>query len=291
MEMEEYTVTFKYDPAKLTEVEAGSSKYLLTETPTKRTRNSTGSIGSTSNSNGEDSSSQDSPSKIVSFHYNKSALNSFSSLENDLDNHSGVAPTTRSIQRHRSRTPTPPSPTSRDERLQPPFNNTAFKHEVLLQSQSQPSPQDEETCRVEQLRKRTYRDLIESMKNYHNSIAKGGALAHDVETLWYYDLQNISQRLHYLREVYKTIQTLKKRKPNKTDLVSEPHSSNVATPMGLEDELLAPRHSQTYPEEEGYSSNDTDNSMTPNNRRRSQNSQDDTPMGKRMSRRRVQFQS
>lgn len=192
------------------------------------------------------------PSKIVKLQY--SARRRL--YETDTD-----ASPSRSSQRQRARTPTPPE-----------IESTASGSESGVTSKDHsPSSHGARRHLIRQdLLKRTYQQSLQSMKNYQQAHSHSELSDHDLENIWYYDLQNVSLRLHYLREVHKAIQTLKKRRnqSNNKDqkLAMNLQSSNMGTPLPLEDEgRLGGGSSQGYqaeallqPEDEDSSGSNTD---------------------------------
>lgn len=198
------------------------------------------------------------PSKIVKLQY--------SARKRPYDSDGDNSPS-RSSHRHRTRTPTPPGPEKLEIILVLAAEDGGYR------AQRQAMRQD--------LLKRTYQESLQSMKKYQEEHLLSSLSDYDLENAWYYDLQNVSLRLHYLREVYKAIQTLKKRRAHNRDhrTVVTLQSSNMGTPLALEDEGSgggsAPILQLLQHEDDESSGSNTD-----------QNSRD---LGKRASRRRVQF--
>lgn len=146
-----------------------------------------------------------------------------------------------------------------------------------------------------------YQESLNSMDKYQDIFLHSSLSNIELESNWYYDLQNVSQRLHYLREVYKSIQTLKKKKPltnhsNPNSNSIQKHNINLqsstnVTPMALDDDNkrydVRNNDGDHYEDE---SSGSGSGSNTDNNRRSRTDDTTDSPLGKRVSKRRVQFQ-
>lgn len=105
---------------------------------------------------------------------------------------------------------------------------------------------------------RTLLQSLESMRNYKLSVPFEHA-----ERIWYHDVQNVSQRLHYLREVYRAIQTLKKKK----SVRDKSSSSLPSTNNPLEDEPN-PQNFEEDTETDTNNSANNDEPSTPSDRRR-----------------------
>ncbi|KAK6205255.1 uncharacterized protein RJT21DRAFT_14405 [Scheffersomyces amazonensis] len=264
-----------------------------------------------------------SPSKIVKLHYkqNKGFLNNPNGIETPA---SSPIPNRSSNRRARNRTPTPTdvATSSFDNRnnsstsvtSSPDIDTTTnsiersssspVQSDTQTSSQSllhQNSSQSETTPRKDSfyIPKKSYKQALSSLAQYSDKSTTtqskllnkqaSDSFQHEIEQEWYEDVQIVSDRLHLLKEMYKAVQLIKKRKiAGKFDitgaLASEISSNNpttnnspmAATPYGSDDEDVSNIIGNSSQQEEDESSSNS-------------NTESPAPLGKRVPKKRVQF--
>ncbi|EGW32273.1 uncharacterized protein SPAPADRAFT_61359 [Spathaspora passalidarum NRRL Y-27907] len=195
-------VTFKYNRDKynqlLEQSVSNTSPYVKEETPSV-----SGSTPPVST-----------PTKFVTLHYNSGYMTS----------------PIKSQRRSRNRTPTPPSLT--------PNTTLPFQKSFSVIDSSPIKISKEDTADMQE--QCSYQDAIESMATYNeqyilnprNNDDIPSVIAHNqqVEKAWFNNIRSLADRLHLLRETYRTVQMLKKSKVNRNGLVDESAYSKSTTP-------------------------------------------------------------
>lgn len=162
-------------------------------------------------------------------------------------------------------------------------NERSMKSKVRLKSQSQQkngqSPmnanrnsyngRDNKVSRKVTTTIKTHKDAINSMAQYKKLCNMSDVSLQDLEDDWLLSTRIIAERLHFLKEAYKTVQTTKKYKTQgKSDPNVQLHlnSSVVDSSLYLEEEL--PSSSQSQPpvlrndDEDSGSNSNTDTFLT-----------------------------
>ncbi|KAK6460349.1 hypothetical protein DFJ63DRAFT_315639 [Scheffersomyces coipomensis] len=312
--MPKYLITLKYNKQKYLKSSDDSSQPDLKSDVEKDESSLSLPISSSVSS-----STSSSPSKIVKLHYNPRGLASLNNSDTPIS--SPVNNNRSSNRRARNRTPTPPSEvatipedTKIVEQVTPTTTTTRIsaldKLEVSKESESQestsPSPSilitPPEVKKIESIfyvPQKSYKEALRALASYsdksntiqNKSLTKtlSDFELQEIEQEWYENVQIVSDRLHLLKEVFKAVQLIKKRKiSGKFDIggaltidnnsSNDPTSNNtpmITTPFGSDDdEVQHLGHSSQQEEDDSSSNSNTDSPV---------------PLGKRVPKKTVQF--
>ncbi|RLV93399.1 hypothetical protein JA1_002552 [Spathaspora sp. JA1] len=146
------------------------------------------------------------PTKFVTLYYNSQAYMS--------------SPSKSQRRRSQNRTPTPPSVTPNTTTFPYQKSSSVINSSPVKMISQESSTREAISSPPISAKPRSYQDIIENMGNYNlqyilnsgNNEESSSIIGHnqEVESDWFNDVRSIADRLHLLRETYRTVQILKK---------------------------------------------------------------------------------